>query len=753
MTSIFSVVASILFTTAAQQLPDDREPLRPVTVQDVPFQQTTPAFGRGRGGLGAGSPQWLDGDHWLENRDGRLLKIEARTGHSQPFLDSTLLERALLRLPALKPEAARAIAHRPVFDMDPTKRGFVFEYDQELYFATFDGSTAVRLTNSPGREQWPRFSPDGKLVAFVRDFELFVVDVGSQNERRLSAGGTNELRHGHASWVYFEEIFNRHWPAFWWSPDSKQLAFLEFDDSAVPLHTVLNDVSSPTAREVEETRYPRAGEPNPKVRLGIVAATGGAVQWADLSAYSPESSLISEVGWWPDGRSAYCYVQNRTQTWLDLVTVTPAAGAVQAAAQPRAPVRRLFRDATAGWIESPGPIHPYKDNSFLWLSERDGWKHIYQYDRHGKLKARITSGPWEVGWLEHVDFQDGWIYFSGTRDNPMAMNLYRTKPGGPIERLTQAAGNHAVAMSPDGKLSLASWSDTQTPNKCGLYAADGRLVRMTDTTPSDAAKRYRLGPRQRLQIPARDGFLLEAELILPSDLDQHKKYPVWFTTYGGPHAPCIADAWSGGRLWDHALAHEGFVVFRVDPRSASGKGAVSAWKNYKHLGVQELEDIKDAIAWLKQKPYVDGSRIGMTGASYGGFMTSYALTHCDLFAAGIAGALVTDWRDYDSIYTERYMGLPQDNREGYDASSVVAAARNLHGKLLILHGAMDDNVSLRHTMRLVEALQAANKEFELMIYPRARHRMSGPHYVRVQIDFMRRALGSPTPEKEKTGTK
>jgi dipeptidyl-peptidase-4 len=200
-------------------------------------------------------------------------------------------------------------------------------------------------------------------------------------------------------------------------------------------------------------------------------------------------------------------------------------------------------------------------------------------------------------------------------------------------------------------------------------------------------------------------------------------------------------------MWDHALAREGFIIFHMDPRSASGKGANSAWKAYKHLGVQELDDIKTAITWLKEKPYVDGSRIGMAGDSYGGYITSYAMTHSDLFAAGIAGAPVTDWRDYDSIYTERYMGLPQDNPEGYNVSSVVRAAGRLHGKLLILHGAIDDNVSLRNTMRLVEALEDANKDFELMIYPSSRHGIFGSHYNRIQLDFIRRTLGGTKLEK------
>ena len=344
-------------------------------------------------------------------------------------------------------------------------------------------------------------------------------------------------------------------------------------------HTVLDDASSATARNVEKTHYPRSGEANPKVRLGIVGGLGGAVQWADLSDYSPDSSLISEVGWWPDSSAAYCYVQDRAQTWLDLVKVAPGPGGQS--------VKRLFRDATKAWIDSPGLIHAYKDGTFLWLSERDGWKHIYQYASDGTLKAQLTSGPWEVRRLDHVDLEDGWIYFTGTREAPMSTDFYRVKPGSPIERLTQSPGTHTANMSPDGKLFLSSRSDIRTPDRIGLYTAEGKLVRTVDSNPSHELKRLRFGPHERFQIRARDGFLLEAELILPPDLEPGKKYPVWFTTYAGPHTPTISDAWSGGRMRDHAMAHEGFVIFHMDPRSASGKGAVSAWKAYKHLGVQE----------------------------------------------------------------------------------------------------------------------------------------------------------------------
>jgi dipeptidyl-peptidase 4 len=719
--------------TGAETLAEYREPPRPITFE------ATGGGGRGRGGFGGfgGQTRWLDGQHWLQVRDGQLLKVNAATGRSQPFVDAKVLAKGLERIKSLSQTTARSIARRTSFDMDPTKRGFLFEEGNDFYFATFDGSTAVRLTTSPGSKQWSTFSPDGKAVAFVRDYDLFAVDIATQTERRLTTGGRDDLRHGHADWVYYEEIFNRRWPAFWWSPDSKQIAFMEFDDKGVPLHTVLDDTENP--RNVEQTHYPRPGEPNPKVRLGVVASAGGPVRWADLSEYSPDPFLISEVGWWPDSSSAYFYVQNRIQTWLDLVKFTPGGD--------KGSIKRLFRDSTKAWIESPGLIHWFTDSTFLWLSERDGWKHLYQYNADGTLKARLTSGPWEVRAIEHVDPKNGWITFNATRDNPMALNYYRLKSGGPVERLTQTPGSHSINVSPDGQLFLANWSDIHTPTRQRLYSADGHLVRTIDANPSYELKRWQYSPRQRFQIPTKDGFLLEADLILPANLDPGKKYPVWFMTYAGPHFPRITDTWEGGRMWDQALAHEGFIVFRMDPRSASGKGAVSAWTAYRHLGVKELEDIKEAITWLKQKPYVDGSRIGMAGHSYGGYITSYAMTHSDLFAAGIAGAPVTDWRDYDSIYTERYMGLPKENSEGYNVSSVVRAAGKLHGKLLILHGAIDDNVSLRNTMRLVEALQAGNKDFELMIYPSSRHGIGGPHYSRIQLDFIRRTLGGPKPDK------
>jgi dipeptidyl aminopeptidase/acylaminoacyl peptidase len=715
-----------LLLAAAEPLPEDRRHDLPIT-----FDM---ARGMRGGGPLSGSPasvEWLDGGHWLQPRGGVQHRVEAVTGRSRPLFDPGPLAAGLKRLPGIPDGTARTLTAGGYIELDPARKGALFRHNDDIYYVSLDGSTAVRLTDHPGQEQHPKFSPDGRSVAFIRDFDLFVVSLDDPHERALTTGGTETLRHGIADWVYYEEIFNRHWPAFWWSPDSKRLALMEFDDAHVGTLTILDDTASP--RKVEQNRYPRAGEPNPRVRLGIVDASSGPVRWAELAAEKPDELLISHVGWWPDGARAYCYLQDRTQTWLDLVTV--------AASEPAPKGHRLFRETTKAWVADQDPIVFLKDGSFLWTSERDGWKHIYLYSGDGAMQKRVTSGEWEARSIAHADEPAGWIYFTATRDEPISPNLYRGKLDGPIERLTRGAGSHQVHVSPDGLHFVDTSSDLERPSRVGLFASDGSLVRTVDRNPVHRLQEYRFAPRERVHVPARDGYILEGELILPPDLDPSKKYPVWFTTYGGPHTPMTTDGWFGGRVWDQALAAEGFIVFRLDPRSASGKGAVSAWKAYRQLGVQELEDIRDGIAWLKSRPYVDGARIGMSGHSYGGFMTSYAMTHSDLFAAGIAGAPVTDWRDYDTIYTERFMGLPGENTEGYERSSVVRAARNLHGKLLLIHGAIDDNVSVRNTMRLVEALQAANKEFELMIYPGSRHGIFGSHYARLQLDFIRRTLG------------
>jgi dipeptidyl-peptidase-4 len=302
-------------------------------------------------------------------------------------------------------------------------------------------------------------------------------------------------------------------------------------------------------------------------------------------------------------------------------------------------------------------------------------------------------------------------------------------------------GLHRVDVSPAHNYFIDFWSDLNTPSQVRLYDAAGKLVRVISENKVDALKQYKLGAAELLQVKTRDGFVMEAMMIKPPDFDARKKYPVMSFTYSGPHAPQVRNGWGSQTYMFHQLlAQKGFIIWVCDNRTASGKGLESTWPVYKNFGELELRDLEDGLAWLKSQPYVDGSRIGMWGWSYGGFMTSYALTHSQSFKIGIAGGTVADWRDYDSIYTERYMQTPQNNPEGYKKSSPTNAAKNLHGKLLLIHGSIDDNVHMQNTMQFVYELQKAGKQFQLMLYPKSRHGVTDPlllkHMRQMMLDFI-----------------
>jgi dipeptidyl aminopeptidase/acylaminoacyl peptidase len=708
-------------------LPEDRGTDKPITL-DLMFRNTPNFAGNPVGGL-----TWVDGEHFLQVKDERLYKVHAVTGRAAPFVDFETLKKSLTAIPALKPDELNRLAAGPFYRFNPKRTAILVTHGDDLYHIKLDGSPARRLTKTPGAKDVPSFSPDGRFVAFVRAGNLYAVDVETLAERQLTTDGGGLVLNGKADWVYGEEIFNRRPQAYWWSPDSRRIAFLRFDDGPVPDHTVLDQ--APAKQRVEKTPYPRPGEPNPVVRLGVVPVAGGEPAFADQTGYSAGDSLVKRVGWLPDSSKVFAYFQNRTQTWLDFCTMPADGGALT----------RLFRQSTKAWVEDLSEPVFLPDGSFVLEYETTGWRHLCRFDKTGKDPKPLTRGEWEVRSVHATDHADGYLYFNATKDATNGLNLYRVKlDGSGLERLTRGDGSHTVTVSPTGALFVDSHSDAATPAQVCLCKADGTAVRMLDTNPVHVREEYRFGQHERVQVKTRDGYYLEGTLLKPPDFDPAKKYPVWTFVYAGPHMPTVRDGFDG-RVQDHALATAGIIVFHVDPRSSSGKGVSSAWTAYKQLGVQELKDLEDAVDWLAAFSWVDAKRLGLSGHSYGGYMTAYALTHSTKFAAGIAGAPVTDWRNYDSIYTERYMGTPQDNPQGYDASSVVKAAKNLHGRLLLLHGEMDDNVHVQNTLQLIDELQKADKDFEVMIYPRARHGL-GPGSQRQIIQFIVRTMTGVEPK-------
>lgn len=695
--------------------------------------------GRGFFGGGAGIQRWLDdGEHFVQVKDGKTWKVHAATGRCQPMPAEadhrSKMAQGLQALPTVG-RAAQGLVNSPGFRFNPQRTAAVVEHAGDLYHVTVEGK-AVRLTKSPGRKELITFSPDGNFVAFVRDNNLFTVDVASQTEKQHTADGSPLVFNGKADWVYFEEVFNRNYQAYWWSPDGSQLIFLRIDDTPVKKFTVFDHI--PVRGRVEETAYPKAGDPNPLVRVGTVAAAGGPVHWADLGRYTENAMIVLRGGWRPDSSEAYFYVTDRAQTWLDFCTV-PRGGSE---------VTVLFREKTPAWVDDPGPPTFLSDGSFLLASARSGYNHIYHFARDGKLIRPITSGDWEITQglfqappIVRLDEKEGYVYFTGKRDSAIAEGFYRARlDGGGVERLTKEPGDHRVRLAARGPFFIDTWDNHATPPRVRLIRTDGTPVRWLDSNPVYDPEGAKPKGIEFHQITMPDGFVLDAVVVKPTNFDPKKKYPVWFQTYGGPHAPTVRDSWGAGQGQDRQLADMGFVVFHFDPRSASDRGAKATWTAYRQLGVQELKDIEAAIQWLCKNSWVDAARIGMSGSSYGGFMTAYAMTHSKLFAAGISSAPVTDWHNYDSIYTERYMNTPQENPEGYRKTSVVRAAGNLHGRLLLVHGMMDDNVHLQNAVQFADALQRAGKDFEMMFYPRARHGGFGPHYQQLSLDFMKRVL-------------
>ncbi|MDM7923351.1 MAG: DPP IV N-terminal domain-containing protein [Pyrinomonadaceae bacterium] len=700
-----------------------------------------------------------DGRSFRSYQDGKLVRVDAISGQTTQFFDSSRLAAALMAVAGLTAEDAARIANSATLQFNQSETAILLNHNNDLWHYDLAAGMLKRLTNTKDEEKEADYSPDGRWVSFVRNNDLFVVEVARAREKQLTRDGSERVHNGYLVWVYEEELYGRGQNrGYWWSPDSQRIAFLRLDDSPVPRFVLTNDVTN--TQIIEDTRYPKAGDPNPLVELGIANVTGtsrvpnvgripgvggrlpaGArrfgdlVQFVDLDAYKPEDRLIGRVAWSPDAKTVVFQGQNREQTFLD----------VNAAAL-NGKVKKLLTETSPAWVGINDNPYFLKDGSWIWQSERDGWSHLYHYAADGTLIRRLTEGKWEVRSVYGVDETAGYVYFSGTRESHIAENVYRVAiNGGEVQRLTEGEGNHSASFNRQFTHYVHNWSDINTPPQQRLFRADGRLERVINENRVAALAEYNLPRPEFLRVKTRDGFEMEAVMIRPPNFDATKKYPVLQYTYAGPHAPQVRNAWGGNRyLWHQMLAQKGYIIWICDNRTASGKGAESTWPVYKNFGPLELRDIEDGVNYLKSLQFVDPDRIGIWGWSYGGFMTSFAMTHSKAFKMGIAGGSVTDWHLYDSIYTERYMATPQNNRAGYERTSVTKAAKDLSGNILLIHGVMDDNVHMQNTIQLANELQKHGKQFELMLYPTQRHGVTNPaqahHMYTMMTRFIERNL-------------
>ena len=598
------------------------------------------------------------------------------------------------------------------YHWSPDSKSILFASSGRLYLYHLSSQRVRPIAPEKQNIRDPKFSPNGRWISFIHGHDIWLAPASGGAERRLTSGATADLLHGDLDWIYPEEFGLRE--GYRWSPDSKRVAFLEFDQSAVPSHPILSLSSIQPSLAMQ--RYPRPGDPNPRVRLGIIEARPGAknqrIVWVQGRAeYTPRFGWVSD-------EQVYVQRLNRAQNHLRLEFADAVDG--------RARVVHAERDPY--WINITNDLRFLRaSDEFLWTSERSGFRHIELYSFDGKRKRELTAGEWEVKSIRGVDEVQGWVYYTSNEDNPLGADLYRIGlDGSRKQRLTTAAGTHAVSMNSANTAYYDRFSARQIPPRWEAHSlASGRRTLIHETS---GLEEFRLVKPEPVTWITPDQALVRGMLLKPPSLEPGKKYPLLVYVYGGPRVPTIRDAWqpSRGRYFFHQyLARKGYVIAYVDDRTSSRLGhryETAARFNY---GPVAVRDYVFAVEQLGKLDFVDPERIAIWGWSGGGFSTCFALTHTKQFKLGIAVAPVTDWRLYDSIYTERYMGDPRKQAEAYRRTSAVEAAANLYGRLLLVHPTADDNVHLRNTLNMVSALIQAGKPYDLLLYPGKTHSIDG----------------------------
>jgi len=570
----------------------------------------------------------------------------------------------------------------------------------------------------------PRLSPDGALVAYVQDSELYVVSADGGEPRQLTSGarGTGKT-HGLAEYVAQEEMARRQ--GFWWSRDGKWLAFEQVDETHIPIYRIVHQGKDATGDGAQEDhRYPFAGAPNARVRLGVVPATGsggaGEPVWMDLDA--DEDIYLARVQWLPDG-SLSAQIENRAQTTLDLVLFDPSSGER----------RDLLRETSDVWINLHQIFRPLRGGehagSFIWASERDGFQHLYLYDREGKLTRQLTSGDWMVDSLAGVDEARGLVYFTGTRESPLETHLYAVAfDGGEPRQITDAPGKHAVVLDHACTRYVDTHDSLTQPPTVTLRALeDGAPLATIFDERDPRVDALALDPPELVALQSHDGATLHGAIFRPAARFGAGPYPTIVQVYGGPHAQTVTNSWTLTiAMRAQYLRSQGFLVFLLDNRGSARRGLVFEGAIKHDMGSIEVDDQVDGVRWLVAQGLADPARVGIYGWSYGGYMAVMGLARApETFKVAVAGAPVTHWDGYDTHYTERYMGTPQSNPGGYAKSSVLSHVDRIVGKLMLIHGLIDENVHFRHTARLINALIKARKPYDLFLFPDERHMPRG----------------------------
>ena len=676
---------------------------KPVTIDTVMEQRhegETPA------------PVWApDGKHFAYFQGGEVRFYDVAAKSEKVLLSLAPLEKAAVPVP----EPARfdwqnRRVSEDSLEWSQSGKRLLLSVKGDLFLFSLDTGSWEQLTATPEAERDPKLSGDGARVAFRRGHDLYALEIASKQVARLTDDGSATLLNGELDWVYPEELDLS--TAYWWAPDSKRIAYLQFD---IAREFTYPQVALGGLRAVAEPqRYPQAGTANAEVRVGVLPAAGGATRWMELG--DTRGFLISRVHWTPDSTRLAIERMNRVQNQLDLLLADAAVGTA----------RTILSEADPYWINQNDLFRFLEDGQFLWGSERDGFRHLYLYSLDGKQRKRITEGDWEVTEIVGVDEVRQKIYYVSTETSPLERQLYSIKLNGKDRaRVSQGAGTHQISMSPTAEYYLDDFSSLTEPPRSTVHSMGGDDWAVFRAADRKLIDNYALQPAEIVTFTAQDGTELYGRIIKPANFRAGEKYPAVVTVYGGPGAQTVRNAWEGAD-WAQVLAARGFTVWEMDNRGSSGRGHAFETPLYRRFGKTELADQLEGVRYLLAQGFVDPARVGIYGWSYGGFMTLYSLLNApDVFRAGIAGAPVTNWHNYDTIYTERYLGLPSENAEGYRASSAVEYAAKLKAKLLIVHNLEDDNVLFQNTLQMADALEQAGKIFHMVIYPQKTHGVSG----------------------------
>jgi dipeptidyl-peptidase-4 len=720
LSAIALVFAALIFLTGFVSLwAQSPPPVKPLTIEAI----------YAPGGLTGRGPETLE---W--SPDGTKLTFVQRDGEQGElwYVDTSTGEKKVLvsaaKLASLAPDVTKVKDEREkerltryhvaAYLWAPDSKHLIFDSQGQLWLYDLATSTAVQFTSAPDPSGDPKFSPDGSHVSYVRKHNLYVRAVSGKGERALTKDTEENLFNGDIDWVYAEELAVR--SNYFWSPDSKQIVFLHMDETRVPTYPLTNLIlTHPT---VDNEKYPKVGDPNPTVKLGVADAERGKVRWISLT--SDAEAYIPRFGWVRDG-VIWAEVLNRNEDKMDLYFVDAKSGKSRMV---------LTESASGAWFDFEHTEVRFLKSAggFLWPSWRDGNMHLYFYSfdkqnpmgADAKMERQLTHGDFEVLGIEGVDEAAGAVFFSSNQGDPRQHHIFSVKLDGTgLQKLTHDEGINSGRFSDDGTHYLQTFTGPTTAPRMSLCTVGGACSPVWQAR--DEIAEYGLRSPKFLEFKADDGTTLYGRLLLPPDAPASGKIPVIVNIYGGPAAQTVQKG--PPNAFDEILARKGFAIFSVDNRGTPGRDRKFQTAIRHEFGAIELKDQLSALdQLLAQYPQLDKDRVAIWGWSNGGSMTLYAMTHSDRFRAGVAVAPVTNQANYDTIYTERYMGQLKDDPEGYAQSDVTRAAANLHGALLLVHGTGDDNVHFQNSMQMIDALIKAGQQFRLMIYPNKTHSIAGP---------------------------